>query len=139
MQKCYFSFPKRVLHRMEFTFWMLPKRELGLPGNAGVDIVPQLMKYRTMLGKPKNRFSFTCRTLCKLGRARSNSLIFFLLTSLTLILGWKGTFASAQPSAFAGDAQHTAQFNARGQGLNRLLWTTTVDETSSFGSWHYGA
>ena len=47
--------------------------------------------------------------------------------------------AGAQPATFAGDAQHTAQYSAAAQRLDRVLWTTAIDLKNTGGSAHYGA
>src|SRR6266566_3289284 len=47
--------------------------------------------------------------------------------------------AGAQPATFAGDAQHTAQYSAPAQRLDRVLWTTPIDLKNTGGSAHYGA
>src|SRR5690348_9744584 len=45
----------------------------------------------------------------------------------------------AQSSTFAGNPQHTSQYNARPQHMNRVLWSNSVDVTHSATSSHYGA
>src|SRR6266699_6302738 len=47
--------------------------------------------------------------------------------------------AGAQPATFAGNAQHTAQYSAPAQRLNRVRWTTEIDLKNTGGSAHYGA
>ncbi len=47
--------------------------------------------------------------------------------------------ASAQSATFAGTAQHTSQYGAPAQHLNRVRWSTPIDLRDTGGLAHYGA
>jgi hypothetical protein len=51
--------------------------------------------------------------------------------------GWAG--ADATVSTFAGNAQHTAVYDAAAQPLNAIRWSTTIDFNTSGALAHYGA
>ena len=50
-----------------------------------------------------------------------------------------GGGAHAQPVTFAGTAQHTAQYSAPAQRLNRVRWSTPIDLNNTGAFAHYGA
>ncbi len=47
--------------------------------------------------------------------------------------------AKAQPLTFAGNAQHTAQYDTPAQPLQRVRWSTSVNLAQNGGGAHYGA
>jgi hypothetical protein len=58
------------------------------------------------------------------------------------ILSWSicpWTTALAQPATFAGNPQHTAQYEPPAQRLSRILWSTSVDYRNTGAGAHYGA
>src|SRR6185369_9929454 len=58
---------------------------------------------------------------------------------LAILVGMGGRHVGAQSATFAGNAQHTGQYNATAQHLNAVRWTTSVDLVSAGGGSHYGA
>jgi hypothetical protein len=63
---------------------------------------------------------------------------FFLGLGLTTIFAWTAGAASF-PAGFAGDAQHTAVYDAVPQPLNTIRWTTSINLNNTGAYGHYGA
>src|SRR6516162_9389434 len=47
--------------------------------------------------------------------------------------------ATAQPTSFAGNAQHTAVFDVPAQPLNSIHWSTSINLSNTGAFAHYGA
>ena len=61
---------------------------------------------------------------------------------IVILLAVIRSVAAAQPPAvasFAGNAQHTAIYQAPSQNLNTIHWSTTIDFNTSGAQAHYGA
>src|SRR6266404_1847313 len=72
--------------------------------------------------------------------SRSRSLVVMLCKG-TGIFALFSIFVSssiAQPSTFAGDAQHTSMYSTPAQHLNAVRWSTQIDINTGASS-HYGA
>src|SRR6266568_1365807 len=64
---------------------------------------------------------------------------FAAMVSVVAMFAASSGRAGAQPTTFAGNAQHTAQYSAPAQHLDRVRWTTAIDLKNPGGSAHYGA
>src|SRR5256885_1247643 len=69
----------------------------------------------------------------RFGTAGHLSALMFLL-ALTGIAG-----AASFPTGFAGDAQHTAVYDAPAQPLNTIRWTASINLNNTGAYGHYGA
>jgi hypothetical protein len=59
--------------------------------------------------------------------------------SVSLVLACSLAIARGQSSTFGGDAQHTGQYSAPAQPLNRVHWSTAINLTNFQANAHYGA
>ena len=58
---------------------------------------------------------------------------------LAVVLGLAGQARSQNVSTFAGNAQHTANYNPAAQDLNAIHWSTSIDLNNTGAFAHYGA
>lgn len=74
------------------------------------------------------------------GPARNSMLIkVFRLAGIAFIATFSQLAALAQLATFAGNAQHTGQYEAMPQHLDRIRWTALADLYNAGGWLHYGA
>src|SRR6185436_10447751 len=63
----------------------------------------------------------------------------FRITCLLAVLSGGVIRLGAQNPTFAGDAQHTAQYEPAAQRLNQIRWSTAIDLRTSGAAAHYAA
>jgi hypothetical protein len=61
------------------------------------------------------------------------------LALVLLLAPAAGQRVTAQPTTFAGNAQHTAVYDPAAQHLNAIHWSTSIDRTNTGAYVHYGA